>query len=114
MTTQNPIDPKALDGLAVAPPDPDKPDQAGTDNSDGAGAGEGGAGQHPHQQAGQDRSIAERLARDPSCTEAQLDRGLDESMDASDPPSITQPGKSEPAPSSGYDEAAERGRQRDA
>lgn len=112
MTTQNPIDPKALDGLAVAPPDPDQPDQAGTDNSDGAG--EGGSGQHPHQQAGQDLSIAERLARDPSCTEAQLDRGLDESMDASDPPSITQPGKSEPAPSSGYDEAAERARQRDA
>lgn len=107
MTTQNPIDPKALDGLAVAPPDPD---QAGADS----GEGEGGSGQHPHQQAGQDLSIAERLARDPCCTEAQLDRGLDESMDASDPPSITQPGKSEPAPSSGYDEAAERARQRDA
>jgi len=119
MNTQNPIDPQALDSLSVAPPDPGQPDQAGNrkdasadaaGEEDGEGEGEGkgeGRGQHPRQEAGQDASIAERLARDPSCIEAQLDRGLDESMDASDPPSITQPGKTEPAPSSSYDEAAE-------
>lgn len=63
----------------------------------------------PRQDAGQDTSIAARLERDPANTEAKLDRGLDESMDASDPPSTSQP-KSNDAPptSSGYDEEAER------
>ncbi len=41
--------------------------------------------------AGTDESIAKRLERDPSSKEARLDRGLDESMDASDPPASTQP-----------------------
>ena len=42
------------------------------------------------------------------------DHGLDESMDASDPPSATQPGSSgEPPKSSGFDEAAEAERQQD-
>ena len=42
------------------------------------------------------------------------DRGLDESMDASDPPSATQPDDSgEPPKSSGFDEAAEAERQQD-
>lgn len=67
-----------------------------------------GPAQHPDQQAGQDRSIAKRLARDPSNPDAKLDVALDESMDASDPPAPTAPGDcGEPAPSSGYDEAAE-------
>jgi hypothetical protein len=62
----------------------------------------------PRQQAGQDESIVERLAHDPASPQAKLDRALDESMDASDPPSQTPPGDSrEPAPSSGYDETAE-------
>ncbi len=65
--------------------------------------------------AGQDESIADRLQRDPSSKEARLDRGLDESMDASDPPASTQPVHNQgPAPSSGYDEAEEKGRQQDA
>lgn len=68
----------------------------------------------PRQNAGQDRSIEKRLKRDPENEDAQLDRGLDESMDASDPPSATQPGTSgEPPKSSGFDEAAEAERQRD-
>jgi hypothetical protein len=33
---------------------------------------------------------------------AKADVGSDESMDASDPPSVQQPGKDEPAPSSGF------------
>ena len=40
----------------------------------------------------------------PDDIEAQLDESLDETMDASDPPSITQPGRDGPAPSSGYRE----------
>ncbi|MDF2494311.1 hypothetical protein [Sphingomonas sp.] len=69
--------------------------------------------QPPSQDAGRDESIAERLNKDPENKDAQLDAGLDESMDASDPPSNTQPGSSGDAPkSSGYDEEAER--QRDA
>ncbi len=62
----------------------------------------------PRQQAGQDESIVERLARDPASPQAKLDRALDESMDASDPPSQTPPGVGgDPSPSSGFDEKAE-------
>ncbi|KKI19045.1 hypothetical protein [Sphingomonas sp. Ag1] len=66
--------------------------------------------QPPSQDAGRDESIAERLDKDPKNKDAQLDAGLDESMDASDPPSSTQPGSGDPAKSSGYDEEAERRR----
>ncbi|TPG43421.1 hypothetical protein EAH79_06525 [Sphingomonas koreensis] len=90
------IDPKALDSLAVTPPDP----QADC-----------GDGRDPRQSAGQDESIAQRLERDPENKDARLDAALDESMDASDPPASTQPvHNTEPAPSSGYDEDAERER----
>lgn len=59
--------------------------------------------------AGQDKSIARRLEKHPESKEARLDRGLDESMDASDPPASTQPvHQHQPPASSGYDEAAER------
>jgi len=86
--TQNPIDQKALDSLAVAPGDPE----------------ENQAIHHPRQEAGQDASIAERLERNPESKEARLDAALDESMDASDPPSSTQPvHNQEPPESSGYD-----------
>jgi hypothetical protein len=65
----------------------------------------------PRQDAGQDESIARRLAANPEDVEAQLDNALDETMDASDPPEMTQPGRSsEPAPSSGYSEEAEQAR----
>ncbi len=98
-TTPSPIDQKALDSLSVAPPKPADADAASACD--------------PRQQAGQDESIAHRLDRDPASADAQLDCGLDESMDASDPPSATQPGTTgDPAPSSGYDEKAEKARQR--
>lgn len=85
------VDEQALNGLSVAPPDP-----------------EAGHAQHPRQRAGQDESIARRLERDPESVDARLDNALDESMDASDPPASTQPVHStEPAPSSGYDPEAE-------
>lgn len=65
--------------------------------------------QHPRQDAGQDEAINRRLEKNPADKEAKLDNALDESMDASDPPSITQPGKGkDPAPSSGFSEEAER------
>lgn len=59
--------------------------------------------------AGTDSSIEERLEKNPQSKQARLDRALDESMDASDPPATTQPVHShEPPSSSGYDEEKER------
>ena len=87
------IDEKALDSLSVAP-------NASNQERD------------PRQDAGQDKSINKRLEKNPGSADARLDAGLDESMDASDPPTLTQPGHDrDPAPSSGYDEDAERDRQ---
>ncbi|WP_404374177.1 hypothetical protein AB5I39_14830 [Sphingomonas sp. MMS24-J45] len=87
------IDQQALDSLSVAPGDP---------------AEEASDIQHPRQNAGQDESIAKRLERDPANKDAALDNALDESMDASDPPSTTQPGDNgAPAKSSGFDPDAE-------
>jgi hypothetical protein len=46
-----------------------------------------------------------KLKRHPDDPDVKVDVGSDESMDASDPPSATQPGeKDEPAPSSGFPE----------
>jgi len=59
---------------------------------------------HPDQDAGQDRAILRALRAEPGNLDAQLDRGLDESMDASDPPTAVQPGDTgEAVPSSGFD-----------
>ena len=64
---------------------------------------------NPRGDAGQDKSIERRLEKHPESKEARLDRALDESMDASDPPASTQPVHShEPPASSGYDDAAEQ------
>lgn len=90
MTTTVPDD--ALDHASVAPASPE--DKPATD---------------PRQEAGQDADIVQRLEEDPEDSDARLDRGLDESMDASDPPSATQPVHgSDPAPSSGYNAEEER------
>lgn len=84
----NPIDDRALDSMSVAPAD----------------AG-GGGSRDPRQDAGQDKSIAKRLQKNPDSVDARLDNGLDETMDGSDPVAISEPGDSgEPSPSSGYDE----------
>lgn len=66
--------------------------------------------------AGTDESIAERLEKNPESKQARLDRALDESMDASDPPSGTQPVHAHHAPAStGYDaeKEAKLAKQRD-
>lgn len=83
---------EALDHASVAPATPD--DKPATD---------------PRQQAGQDTDLVQRLQDDPEDTDAKLDVGLDESMDASDPPSATQPmHNEEPPASSGYNAEEER------
>ena len=76
----NGIDDKAIASLSVAPDG-----QESEANPARGDAGAGGSG------------------KDTSDSDAKLDRGLDESMDASDPPSAVQPGTDGPAPSSGYD-----------
>ncbi|AJP73189.1 hypothetical protein [Sphingomonas hengshuiensis] len=93
--TANPIDP-ALDRMSVAPgPESEaRPERKGASGS---------------ADAGTDRSIVERLERNPESKEARLDRALDESMDASDPPASTQPiHNNQPPESSGYNAAAEK------
>lgn len=61
------------------------------------------------QDAGRDTSIVTRLEADPANPDAKLDRGLDESMDASDPPATAHQRASDAPPvSSGYDADAER------
>ena len=94
MTENSNIDPKALDSMSVAPGDPDK---------EGETAGK--------KDAGTDRSIEERLKKNPGNEQAELDEALDESMDASDPPQQTQPCDTDAPPSSGYDPEAERKRE---
>lgn len=86
------IDERALDSLSVAPAE------------DAVGSGH-----DPRQEAGQDKSIAKRLEKNPDSADARLDNALDESMDASDPAAITTPsGSTDAPPSSGYDEDAEK------
>lgn len=50
-----------------------------------------------------DGELERKLRRDPGNEDAKVDVGSDESMDASDPPSASQPGcADEPVPSSGF------------
>ena len=50
-----------------------------------------------------DGELEKKLRRDPGNEDAKVDVGSDESMDASDPPSASQPGcGDEPVPSSGF------------
>lgn len=52
-----------------------------------------------------ERDLEQRLKEHPADKDLKADVGSDESMDASDPPSATQPGeKDEPVPSSGFPE----------
>lgn len=94
--TSNPSAPidNAMDKMSVAP---------GPESDDSARGPVGSA------DAGTDKSISERLQRNPESKDARLDCALDESMDASDPPSSTQPIHNQQMPeSSGYDAKAEK------
>jgi hypothetical protein len=51
-----------------------------------------------------DREFELKVKKHPDDDDAKVDLGSDESMDASDPISTTQPGKDKPAPSSGFPE----------
>ncbi|QDP20052.1 hypothetical protein [Sphingomonas xanthus] len=48
------------------------------------------------------RELELKVKKNPQDSDAKVDLGSDESMDASDPSSATQPSSSEPAPSSGF------------
>jgi hypothetical protein len=51
------------------------------------------------------RELERELSKHPEDPDAKVDVGSEESMDASDPPSASQPGqKDEPVPSSGFPE----------
>ena len=52
--------------------------------------------------AAPDRELELKVKKNPKDEDAKVDLGSDESMDASDPSSATQPGSSEPVPSSGF------------
>jgi hypothetical protein len=56
----------------------------------------------PTLSADPDRELELKVKKHPEDEDAKVDLGSDESMDASDPSSATQPGTSEPAPSSGF------------
>lgn len=50
-----------------------------------------------------EKELEQKLRRGPGNDDAKVDVGSDESMDASDPPSSSQPGcVDEPVPSSGF------------
>lgn len=52
-----------------------------------------------------ERELEKKVQRNPDDSDAKLDLGSDQSMDASDPPAVVQPGhKDEPVPSSGFPE----------
>ncbi len=51
-----------------------------------------------------ERELELRLKKHPGDKSAQIDVGSDQSMDASDPPSATQPGGNDPVPSSSFPE----------
>ena len=51
-----------------------------------------------------DRELELKLKKNPQDADLKADVGSDESMDASDPSSATQPGGNEPVPSSSFPE----------
>jgi hypothetical protein len=48
--------------------------------------------------------LEEKLRMNPKDSDAKVDVGSDESMDASDPPSLVAPGHDGPVPSSGFED----------
>ena len=52
-------------------------------------------------------ALEEELRQNPTDRDTKVDVGSDESMDASDPPSVVLPEHGEPVPSSGFEEGQE-------
>ena len=86
----------ALDGISVAPPlaDAETPPVA-------------------EVREAKDKEHVAKLKRDPTHADSKLEIALDESFPTSDPPAASRPGSGDPAPSSGFDEAAEAAIARD-
>ena len=63
-----------------------------------------GKAQKPTLSSDPDPELELKLKKNPQDPDLKADVGSDESMDASDPSSATQPGGNEPAPSSGFPE----------
>lgn len=59
------------------------------------------------EQKGPEQELEKRLQDDPEDADAKVDVASDQSMDASDPPSVVQPESSEPVPSSSFEEEDE-------
>lgn len=92
-------------GIGPPPPGGDEGDEAfGAAVEGGLTGDEDHPATDPNQAAGQDRSLRQRLSDDPDDLDAKIDVGSDESMDASDPPSTSAPGRDMPMPSSGFPE----------
>lgn len=62
----------------------------------------------PHVREAMDAGDHAGLRADPTDEDAKVDVALDSTFPTSDAPAHTRPGSNEPAPSSGYDEKAER------
>ena len=56
------------------------------------------------QSADPEPELEAKLRENPENSDAKVDVGSDESMDASDPPSVVQPEHNEPVPSSSFEE----------
>lgn len=56
-----------------------------------------------------EQELERKLRENPDDLDVRVDVGSDESMDASDPPSTSRPGSSEPAPSSGFPDKDDKG-----
>lgn len=83
-------------------PQSDHP-QSGHPQSDNPAAGSE-APRAPTLSGDPERELELKLKKHPQDKQAQIDVGSDQSMDASDPPSATQPGGNEPVPSSQFPE----------
>jgi hypothetical protein len=92
---------KPIDTISDAPPQPDE--ETKTPPAEQAQDGETSAIREAH-----DADTHDALKRDPGHEDAKLDVGLDETFPSSDPPAASSRGHADPAPSSGYDEEAER------
>ncbi len=59
------------------------------------------------EQKNPEPELEEKLREHPHDRDAKVDVGSDESMDASDPPSVVRPEDNGPVPSSGFDDEDE-------
>jgi hypothetical protein len=91
----------ALDGIAGVAP---------AEQPDGGAEPLAGTRETSRIREGADATTVTELERDPTDADAKLHVELDETFPGSDAPSTTRPGSSDPAPSSGYNEAAEQAR----